>query len=149
MTHWSGRTASASFGRIDSSTEKEVPEGPDFVLIQRSTEFAELRSGVRRFVFPVTCLFFGWYLGFVVLAAYFGEFMSHRLIGYVNVGLVLGVLQFVSTLLITLWYRRYARRRLDPRAAALRNSALGDSALRKAALRHARSRTSTMREANS
>ncbi|MFB9305025.1 DUF485 domain-containing protein [Kibdelosporangium philippinense] len=122
MTHWSGRTASASFGRITSSIEKEVPEGPDFVAIQRSKEFTELRSGVRRFVFPVTLLFFGWYLGFVVLAAYFGEFMSHRLVGFINVGLVLGVLQFVSTLLITLWYRRFAKRRIDPKVAALREA---------------------------
>ncbi|MFC0108642.1 DUF485 domain-containing protein [Kibdelosporangium aridum] len=122
MTHWSGRTASVSFGRINSSTEKEAPEGLDFVRIQRSKEFTELRSGVRRFVFPVTLLFFGWYLGFVVLAAYFGEFMSHRLVGFINVGLVLGVLQFVSTLLITLWYRRFAKRRIDPKVAALREA---------------------------
>ncbi|MCE7001289.1 DUF485 domain-containing protein [Kibdelosporangium philippinense] len=73
-------------------------------------------------MFPVTLLFFGWYLGFVVLAAYFGEFMSHRLVGFINVGLVLGVLQFVSTLLITLWYRRFAKRRIDPKVAALREA---------------------------
>jgi uncharacterized membrane protein (DUF485 family) len=123
MTHWSGRTTSASFGRIDSSTENEVQDGPDFVRIQQSPEFTELRSGLRGFVFPVTLLFFGWYIAFVVLAAYFGEFMSHRLVGFVNVGLVLGVLQFASTLLITLWYRRFAKRRIDPRTAALRESA--------------------------
>lgn len=122
MTHWTGRSASATFGRINSPTEKEVPEGRDFVRIQRSDEFVELRSRLRRFVFPVSLLFFGWYLGFVVLAAYFGDFMSHRLIGFVNVGLVLGVLQFVSTLLITLWYRRYARRHIDPRVRALREA---------------------------
>jgi uncharacterized membrane protein (DUF485 family) len=122
MTHWSGRTTSASFGRIDSATEKEEPEGPDFVRIQRSDEFVRLRSGLRRFVFPVTLLFFGWYLGFVVLAAYFTEVMSHRLVGAINVGLVLGVLQFVSTLLITLWYRSHARRRIDPQVAALRKA---------------------------
>jgi uncharacterized membrane protein (DUF485 family) len=120
MTHWSGRTSSASFGRIDSATEKEEQEGPDFVRIQQSAEFAELRSGLRRFVFPVSLLFFLWYLGFVVLAAYGGEFMSRRVFGAINVGLLLGVLQFVSTVLITVWYRRFAKRRIDPKVAALR-----------------------------
>ncbi|MBP2324161.1 uncharacterized membrane protein (DUF485 family) [Kibdelosporangium banguiense] len=120
MTHWSGRTSSASFGRIDSAREKEGQEGLDFVRIQRSEEFTELRSGLRRFVFPVSLLFFLWYLGFVVLAAYGGEFMSRRLAGMINIGLVLGVLQFVSTVLITLAYRRFAKRRIDPKVAALR-----------------------------
>ncbi|ONI70685.1 hypothetical protein ALI144C_49645 [Actinosynnema sp. ALI-1.44] len=115
--------------------------------IQRSPEFTELRSGLRRFVFPVTLLFFGWYIGFVVLAAYFGEFMSHRLIGFVNVGLVLGVLQFASTLLITLWYRRFAKRRIDPKTAALRASARQQSALRSHA-RHSSTRRSPARHSS-
>jgi len=79
----------------------------------------ELRSRLRRFVFPVTLLFFVWYLGYVVLAAYATDFMSHRLFGSVNVGLVLGLSQFVTTMAITLWYRSYARRRIDPKVAEL------------------------------
>jgi uncharacterized membrane protein (DUF485 family) len=130
MTHWSGRTPSASFGRFDSGTEKEGQEGPDFVRIQQSDEFAELRSGLRRFVFPVSLLFFLWYLGFVVLAAYGGEFMSRRVFGAITVGLLLGVLQFVSTVLITVWYRSFAKRRIDPKVAALRDKALGARAVR-------------------
>jgi uncharacterized membrane protein (DUF485 family) len=126
MTHWSGRTSSASFGIIDSETEKEEQEGPDFVRIQQSDEFVELRSGLRRFVFPVSLLFFLWYLGFVVLAAYGGEFMSRRVFGTINVGLLLGVLQFASTVLITVWYRRFAKRRIDPKVAALQERALGE-----------------------
>jgi uncharacterized membrane protein (DUF485 family) len=124
MTHTSGRMPSATFGRIDSAREKEEQEGPDFVRIQQSAEFAKLRSGLRRFVFPVSVLFFLWYLGFVVLAAYGAEFMSRRLFGAVNVGLVLGILQFVSTVVITLAYRRYARHRIDPQVAALREESL-------------------------
>jgi uncharacterized membrane protein (DUF485 family) len=119
MTHSSGRSPSASFGTIKESSGKQREEGPDFVRIQQSREFAELRSGLRRFVFPVSLLFFVWYLGYVVLAAYATDFMSHRVFGSVNVGLLLGVSQFASTVLITLWYRRYARRRIDPRVARL------------------------------
>jgi uncharacterized membrane protein (DUF485 family) len=119
MTHWSGRSTSASFGTIEEPRHKDDEEGPDFVRIQQSPEFAELRSGLRRFVFPVSLLFFVWYLGYVVLAAYATGFMSHRVFGLVNVGLLLGVSQFVSTILITLWYRRFARRRIDPKVAAV------------------------------
>jgi uncharacterized membrane protein (DUF485 family) len=120
MTHWSGRPPSASFGRITETTDKEHEEGPDFVRIHRSGEFTELRSGLRRFVFPVSLLFFAWYLGYVVLAAYATGFMSRPVFGSVNVGLLLGISQFASTLLITAWYRRFARRRVDPRVEAIR-----------------------------
>jgi uncharacterized membrane protein (DUF485 family) len=130
MTHWSGRTPSASFvtnslledasrSPAGETGDKQPQEGPDFVRIQQSPEFAELRSGLRRFVFPVSLLFFLWYLGYVVLAAYATDFMSHRVLGSINVGLLLGLSQFVTTLLITLWYRRFARRRIDPKVAAL------------------------------
>jgi uncharacterized membrane protein (DUF485 family) len=120
MTHWSGRTTSASFGTISETADKGHPEGPDFARIQQSEEFAELRSGLRRFVFPVSLLFFAWYLGYVVLAAYATEFMSHKVFGSVNVGLLLGLSQFATTVLITLWYRAFARRRIDPRVEAIR-----------------------------
>ena len=40
--------------------------------------------------------------------------------GEVNVGILLGIGQFASTALVTWLYLRYARRRLDPRAAELR-----------------------------
>ncbi|MET0237293.1 MAG: DUF485 domain-containing protein [Kibdelosporangium sp.] len=124
MTHWSGRTSSASFGSLDAASDRE--EEPDFVRIQRSDEFLKLRSGLRRFVFPVSVLFLVWYFAFVVLAAYAGEFMSRRVAGTINVGLLLGVLQFVSTVVIALWYRRFARRRIDPQVAALRGRALAE-----------------------
>jgi uncharacterized membrane protein (DUF485 family) len=119
MTHWSGRSPSASFVRISETSIKDSEEGPDFVRIQQSREFTELRSRLRRFVFPVSLLFFIWYLGYVVLAAYATDFMSHRVFGSVNVGLLLGISQFVTTVLITLWYRRFAKRRIDPQVAAL------------------------------
>jgi uncharacterized membrane protein (DUF485 family) len=93
----------------------------DFVGIQRSVEFARLRSSHRRFVFPLCVLFFCWYLVYVVLAAYAQGFMSYRVFGWVTVGLVLGVAQFASTGVITLGYLRFARRRIDPQVDAIRN----------------------------
>ena len=37
-----------------------------------------------------------------------------QLFGEINVGMLLGFLQFVSTGAITIWYVRFARRKIDP-----------------------------------
>jgi uncharacterized membrane protein (DUF485 family) len=115
----------AGFGGItgESSTPPASPGAPDFSAIHDSPEFTALRSRFRRFVFPMTALFFCWYLTYVLLAAYAHGFMSHRLFGLVTVGLVLGLLQFVSTIAITVAYVRFARNTLDPRVAAIRADA--------------------------
>jgi uncharacterized membrane protein (DUF485 family) len=65
-------------------------------------------------------LFFVWYLTYVLLTVYARGLMRVPLVGSVNVGLVLGLLQFASTIAITVAYRRYARRRIDPQARLVR-----------------------------
>jgi uncharacterized membrane protein (DUF485 family) len=96
------------------------PQRPDYEAIQDSAEFAELRSRLRRFVFPMTALFLVWYLTYVLLSAYAHAFMAQPVFGLVNVGLLLGLAQFVSTVLITLAYNRFARKRIDPQVALIR-----------------------------
>jgi uncharacterized membrane protein (DUF485 family) len=113
----------AGFGGITSEPAAGRPGSPDFAAIHDSPEFAALRRRFRLFVFPVAALFILWYLTYVLLAAYARDLMSHRLFGLVTVGLVLGLLQFVSTAAITLAYVRFARRRLDPAVAELRATA--------------------------
>lgn len=94
--------------------------------VQASPEFAELRSRLRRFVFPMSAAFLVWYLAFVLLASFAPEFMAIKLLGNINVGLVIGLLQFVSTFLITTLYVRYANNHLDPTAERLRRRIEGD-----------------------
>ncbi|MET8852201.1 DUF485 domain-containing protein [Amycolatopsis sp. NPDC004625] len=94
--------------------------GPDYPAIQASPEFVSLRRRFRGFVFPMSFAFFAWYMTYVLLAAYAHDFMSRKVFGQVNVGIVLGIGQFASTALVTWLYLRYARRRLDPRVAELR-----------------------------
>ncbi|MDO4919578.1 DUF485 domain-containing protein [Kocuria sp.] len=94
--------------------------GIDFPAVQCSEQFQHLRSTHRSFVFPLAVAFLVWYLLYVVLAIYAADFMSTRVLGNVNLGLVLGLLQFVTTFAITAAYVRFANRRLDPRATALR-----------------------------
>lgn len=99
----------------------------DWDRLQGSADFAELRRRLRVFVFPMTALFLAWYLLYVLLADYASGFMSTKLFGNINVGLVVGLLQFVSTFLITWGYVRYANRKLDPMADRIRGEIEGAS----------------------
>jgi uncharacterized membrane protein (DUF485 family) len=113
-----------AFGGINRTTaETTVSEGPDFAAIQASAEFIELKRRFRRFVVPVSVAFFVWYLSFVVLAAFDRDLMSRKVGGAVHLGLVLGLLQFATTIAITIGYLRYARRRIDPQVRAVRRGA--------------------------
>jgi uncharacterized membrane protein (DUF485 family) len=49
--------------------------------------------------------------------------MSQRVFGSVTVGLLLGLSQFVTTVVIMLLYLRFTKRKVDPRVAALRERA--------------------------
>ena len=100
-----------------------TPQRPDFEAIQDSPEFVELRRRLRRFVFPMTALFLVWYLTYVLLSAYAHAFMAQQVFGLVNLGMLLGLGQFVSTVLITLAYNRFARKRIDPQVALIRQHA--------------------------
>ena len=78
----------------------------------------------------MTVAFLAWYLLYVVLSNWASDFMSTKLVGNINVALVFGLLQFVTTFLIAWLYARYAHRELDPLAreleAALRRRASAD-----------------------
>jgi uncharacterized membrane protein (DUF485 family) len=91
-----------------------------FVEMQASPEFQELRSRLRRFVFPMTAFFLIWYATYVLLGAFAHDFMATPVFGNVNVGLLIGLGQFLTTFIITGIYVRFANRELDPRAAAIR-----------------------------
>ncbi|MEX5300029.1 DUF485 domain-containing protein [Kocuria sp. CPCC 205292] len=92
----------------------------DFPAAQRSPEFQELRKTHRGFVFPLAVVFLVWYLLYVVLAMYVPQLFAIQVIGNVNLGVVLGLLQFVTTFAITGAYVSFANRKLDPKATAIR-----------------------------
>ncbi|SCL61038.1 Uncharacterized membrane protein, DUF485 family [Micromonospora citrea] len=92
-----------------------------YLAVQRSDEFAGLRRALRGFVFPMTVAFFLWYALYVILSAYARDFMGTKLFGSnINVALVFGLLQFVSTFVIAWLYARYADRKIDPVADRIR-----------------------------
>lgn len=105
------------------STELHPPEDGatiDYEAFQARPEFQEYKRRFRRFVFPLTAAFMVWFLLYVLLAAYAHDFMATPVPVFVNMGILLGLLQFVSTFAITMWYVSYANRRLDPSTEALR-----------------------------
>lgn len=97
------------------------PTGEQFLEMQQSDQFQDLKRRLRRFVFPMTAFFLIWYSIYVLLGAFAHDFMATKVWGNINVGLILGLLQFVTTFVITGLYVRFANRELDPRAEAIRN----------------------------
>jgi uncharacterized membrane protein (DUF485 family) len=108
-----------------SSTAPPDPEA--YVQVQESPDFAELRRTLRGFVFPTTVAFLLWYALYVILSAYARGFMGTKVVGHINVALIFGLLQFVSTFLIAWLYARFANRRLDPLADKIRDEVGGGS----------------------
>ncbi|MEW2513201.1 DUF485 domain-containing protein [Streptomyces sp. NPDC046870] len=98
-----------------------LPSTEEFTEVQQSAEFGELRRAHRSFAFPLTIAFIAWYLLYVLLSNYAGDFMGTKVAGNVNVALVLGLAQFLTTFLIAWWYARHAAARLDPKAEAIKS----------------------------
>ena len=70
------------------SREAPLPNGARFQEIQASPEFQELRSRLRRFVFPMSAVFLLWYTAYVMLGAFAHDFMAIKVWGDINVGLI-------------------------------------------------------------
>jgi len=111
---------------VSTTDSPPAPTGAQFLATQASPEFQELRTRLRRFVFPMTAFFLLWYGLYVLLGAFAHDFMAAKVFGNVNVGLLIGLGQFLSTFVITGLYVRFANRELDPRAAAIRAQLEGD-----------------------
>jgi uncharacterized membrane protein (DUF485 family) len=83
------------------------------------SDFIELRRRYRAFAFPATIAFMVWYVTYVICNNWARGFMDTKVIGNINVAVVFGLLQFVSTFAIAFFYARHATRALDPLAAQL------------------------------
>ena len=113
-------------------TESTTPEAPGgghsprtqhedvYTAIAAEPEFAELRRRYRRFAFPATIAFMVWYVTYVVFNNWARDFMNIPVVGNINIAVVFGLLQFLSTFVIAFLYARHANRALDPLATRLR-----------------------------
>jgi uncharacterized membrane protein (DUF485 family) len=84
-------------------------------------EFVELRRRYRAFAFPATIAFMVWYVTYVICNNWARGFMDTPVVGHVNIAVVFGLLQFVSTFAIAFLYARHANAQLDPLAASLQD----------------------------
>ena len=92
---------------------------PVYDELSARPEFAELRSRYRRFVIPATAAFLAWYFLYVLMSMFAHDFMSQKIVGNINVALVWGLLQFLTTFILAFVYSRYSNAKLDPLARQL------------------------------
>jgi len=93
----------------------------DYIAVEQSPDFVALKRKHRSFVFPLAIAFLLWYFAYVLLADYAHEFMATPVFGNVNVGILLGLAQFVTTFAVTTWYVHRANKVFDPLAAKIRH----------------------------
>ena len=101
-------------------TERKLLTAEEYRQAQDSPEFTELRRRFRSFAVPMTVAFLAWYLLYVLLSTYASDFMSTKVLGNINIGILLGLGQFVTTFVITTLYVRHAGRSTDPIADEMR-----------------------------
>ncbi|MEJ5927631.1 DUF485 domain-containing protein [Corynebacterium sp. H128] len=104
---------------------RREPTAAEFRAMQSSPQFQELRSTFRSFTFPMSIVFFVWFIGYVLVATYMPDLMGKIIFGNVNLGIILGLLQFLTTFLITWIYIKFANKNIEPRAAAIRQAMEG------------------------
>ncbi len=90
-----------------------------YLRLHASEDFGILRRRFRGWAFIATAAFMSWYLLYVLMSTFAADFMGTKLVGNINVALVFGLLQFVSTFVIAWMYAGYANRELDPIASKL------------------------------
>ncbi|MET0764309.1 MAG: DUF485 domain-containing protein [Blastococcus sp.] len=105
---------------MSDPTERRLLTPEEYLAAQNSPEFIELKRRFRRFAFPMTVAFLAWYLTYVLLSTYAPDLMATEVFGNVNLGLLLGLAQFVTTFAITHLYVAHANRRTDPIADEMR-----------------------------
>lgn len=101
-------------------TERRQPTAQEFRDMQKSDDFVELRRRFRSFAFPMSFAFFTLYLVYVLTATFAPDWMATPIFGSVNIGIIFGLLQFVSTFAITWVYISYSNKRLEPLASKVR-----------------------------
>ena len=100
----------------DLTHDEAARHDPVYDSLHEAADFVELRRRFRAFVFPATIAFLSWYLLYVVMSNWATDFMDTKVVGNINVALVFGLLQFLTTFVLAFVYARFANSRLDPLA---------------------------------
>lgn len=103
-------------------TEKPhaAPTTDSFVAVSQTQEYEDLRSTFRKFAFPMTIAGLVSYFTYVLLSIYAPAFMATPLLGALNVGMTMGLFQFLVVYVWTYLYVNFMNRRVDPTSNALK-----------------------------
>ncbi|WP_110180597.1 DUF485 domain-containing protein [Nocardioides solisilvae] len=114
-----------------SHHDQAARHDPIYDHLAEQPEFDRLRHQYRRFIVPATVGFMSWYALYVVMSMFAPGFMNTVLFGNINVALVFGLLQFVTTFGIAYLYSQYSNKHLDPLARQLNETFEADRAKRR------------------
>jgi uncharacterized membrane protein (DUF485 family) len=103
--------------RRDLATDEAVTATE---AVGRDPEMVELERRHRRFVWPATAFFLIYYLSLNVLAGTSPDLMGTKLFGEFTFGYLFALSQFVMAFVVAWVYTSWAKRRIDPLAADLR-----------------------------
>jgi uncharacterized membrane protein (DUF485 family) len=89
--------------------------------VGKDPEMVELEARHRRFVWPATIFFLVYYMALNVLAGSVPDVMGKKLFGEFTFGYLFALSQFVMAFVVAWVYTSWAKRRIDPLAADLRD----------------------------
>ena len=120
-----GRTVTASAWPVPVSAAAEKAPSVavvtvDYLAIQQSDAFVELRRRRRRLALTGCVAFVVPYLAFVLASVLAPQVLGTPVLGSVNAGFLLGFAVIAWTLVLIRWYRTRSARDVDPLVAALR-----------------------------
>jgi uncharacterized membrane protein (DUF485 family) len=88
--------------------------------VAKDPEMVELEHRHSRFVWPATIFFLLYYMALNVLAGSVPDVMGKKLFGEFTFGYLFALSQFVMAFVVAWIYTSWAKRRIDPLAADLR-----------------------------
>lgn len=97
-----------------------APTPAEFVAMNESQEFANLKKTFRGFAFPMSVLFLAWYLVYITVATFAVDLMSTYVWGNINLGMALGLAQFATTGIFTWLYVKHMGSKVDPLSEDIR-----------------------------
>jgi uncharacterized membrane protein (DUF485 family) len=100
-----------SSGRFTRADQR----APDWLAIERSSEFKELVHERRRFLVPATIVFLVGALGYLLLAAFVPSVMGWQIVEGLPFAWVAAISQVLLTWVLTWAYLHKADRDLEPR----------------------------------
>lgn len=105
----------------ENSSREQLSEEA-VIAMHSDPRFQYLKKSLYSFIFPMSVAFMAWYVTYVLMTTFARDLMSTQVFGNVNIALLFGMLQFVTTFGIAILYSSYSRKRLDMAAATVREA---------------------------